>query len=169
MPLDAYDASVAVFVRGLRNLKTSLKKGEDHAAARATDPVDLLRARLAEGMYDLATQTHWAAEGAKLALARLVDIAATPLAVEPKTFAELYERIDATVASLEANHREDLETGLSRTIEIKHRGGSVSFTGSEFLTQFAIPNFFFHTTTAYGILRHHGVAVTKADFTGFTF
>jgi hypothetical protein len=168
MPLDAHDASVAVFVRGLTSLKSLLMKGEAHASVGGTDPAELLRAQLAPGMYSLAVQVHWAAEGARLAVDRLVGAAVAPPAGEgeAKSFAELHQRIDATVAYLRALEPEKVEAGLGRPIEIEHRGGSMKFVGAQFLLQFAIPGFFFHYVTAYGILRHQGVQVTKGDFMG---
>jgi uncharacterized protein len=164
--MNAHDASVALFVRGLGSLKVLLTKGEAHATASKLDPLELLHTELAPGMYDLLTQAHWAAEGARIAVARLTGASATPSADAPKSFADLHRRIDAVVAELGAAKREDLERGLERTIEIEHRSGSMKFVGEKFLLEFAIPNFFFHLTTAYCILRHRGVQLTKGDFLG---
>jgi hypothetical protein len=165
--MKAFDVSVGVLVRGLTNLKGLLAKGEAHASSRGIDPGSLLRARLAEDMYDLGVQVHWASEGAKLAVNRLVDVASTPPpAAEVTSFAELHERIDATIAYLGGVDPEALEAGLQRTIELPHRGGSKVFRGDRFLLEFAIPGFFFHLTTAYGILRHEGVPLQKGDFMG---
>lgn len=164
--MNALDASVAVFVRGLANLKALLTKGEAHAAATNLDPLELLHTELAPGMYDLLTQAHWAAEGARIAVARLTGASATPTTDVSKSFADLHRRIDAVVVSLGTARREDLERGLERTIEIEHRGGSLKFVGEKFLLEFAIPSFFFHLTTAYCILRHRGVQLTKGDFLG---
>ncbi len=117
-------------------------------------------------MYTLAVQAHWAGEGAKLAVDRLLGVAAKPLAEEGKTFAEIRERIDVVIDYLNAVDARALEAGLERTIEIPHRGGSMTFRGDHFITQFALPNFFFHLTAAYCILRHEGVPVQKGDFMG---
>ncbi|CAN5777616.1 DUF1993 family protein [soil metagenome] len=164
--LKAIDVSVAMFVRGLTNLKGQLRKGEAHAAERGLDPKALLEAQLAEDMYSLATQAHWAAEGAKLAFGRLLDARSAPLADEAKTFAAVHERLDAAIASLEAVDPAALEAGLARTIELRHGDSVRSYRGDQFLTQYAIPSFFFHLTTAYGILRHEGVPLQKGDFIG---
>ncbi|CAN5148425.1 DUF1993 family protein [soil metagenome] len=167
MPLNASDGSVAVFARGLTNLKSSLAKGEAHAAKRGIDPRALLRAKLADDMYDLSVQVHWSAESARLATARLVGGDATPaVAADAKCFAELYALIDRSVEHLRNIEPVDLEAGLQRTIEIRHRDESVKWPGDRFLLELAIPSFFFHVTTAYGILRHQGVDVTKGDFLG---
>ena len=166
MPVNAHDLSVAFFVRGLTNLKSVLRKGEAHAAATGRDPVELLRAQLAPDMHPLAAQVHWAGEGAKLAVDRLVGVSTKPRADDAKSFAELHERVDATVAYLGTVAPADLEAGLARTIEVEHRGGSMRFVGEQFLLQLAIPGFFFHVTMAYAVLRQEGVAVTKGDFMG---
>jgi hypothetical protein len=156
--LKAFDVSVGMFVRGLTNLKGMITKAEEHGAR--------LDAKLADDMYTFAVQVHWAGEGAKLAVDRLLGITAAPLAEAGKTFAELRERLDKTIADLSAVDPEALEAGLARTIEIPHRGGLLSFRGDRFLTEFALPNFFFHLTTAYAILRHEGVPLQKGDFMG---
>jgi uncharacterized protein len=167
--MKAFDVSVGMFVRGLTNLKGMLAKGEAHASSRGIEPGALLNAQLAGDMFNLfnlAVQAHWASEGAKLAVQRLLGVSSTPPPAEAKSFAELYERIDATIAYLAAVDPEALEVGLGRTIELPVRGGPQVFRGDHFLTEFAIPNFFFHFTAAYGILRHEGVPLQKGDFLG---
>jgi uncharacterized protein len=168
MPLNVHDASVGVFVRGLTSLKVILTKGEAHAAATGLAPAELLGAELAPGMYGLAEQVYWAAQGAQMAVDRLVGATlAPPVPAElAKSFAELYGRVDATLAYLTTVDDAALEAGLARTIEIAHRGVSTRYTGTQFLQQFAVPSFFFHLTTAYAILRHKGVPLTKGDFLG---
>jgi hypothetical protein len=164
--MQAFEVSVGVFVRGLTNLKVLLTKGEAHAASGGLTPDSLLKAELASDMYGLAVQVHWATEGAKLAVERLLGLTTTPLAGEGKSFAELHERIDRTIAFLQTVDPEALEAGLNRTIELPHRGESKAFRGDRFLTEFAIPSFFFHFTAAYAILRHEGVPLQKGDFLG---
>jgi hypothetical protein len=181
MSLNVYDLSAAVFVRGLTNLKTQLTKAEAHAAASGSGEAALLDAQLGgEGqvrgvasgsphdlhMYTLALQAHWAAEGAKLAIARLLGAPPVPAANDEKSFADLHQRLDATIAYLREIAPSDLEAGLDRTIVIEHRGGSMSFSGGQFLLEFAIPHFFYHVTAAYGILRNQGVQLTMGDFLG---
>ncbi len=181
MSLNVYDLSAGVFVRGLINLKTQLAKAEEHAAASGSGEAALLDARLsADGlvrsvaspapadlhMYTLAGHVHWAAEGAKLAIAHLQGAPAVPAANEAKSFADLHQRLDATIAYLREMAPGDLEVGLDRTIVIEHRRGSMRSTGGQFLLAFAIPHFFYHVTTAYGILRNQGVELTMGDFLG---
>jgi hypothetical protein len=179
MPLNAYGLSAGVFVRGLTNLKMQLTKAEGHAAARGGGEAALLDARLAaqaSGVasdalndlhaYTLAAQVHWAAEGAKLAIARLLGVPSAPAANDAKNFADLHRRLDATIAHLRGIAPGDLEAGLDREIVIDHRRGSTRSSGGQFLLSFAIPHFFYHVTTAYSILRNQGVQLTMGDFLG---
>ena len=168
MPLNVHDASVGVFVRGLMSLKVLLTKGETHAKSAGIDPADLLGAELAPGMYNLAVQVNWAAQGAQIAVERLIGAAAAPpvTADQARSFAELHGRVDAVLAYLGTVDGAGLEFGLARPVEIEHRGSSTRYTGTQFLQQFAVPSFFFHLTTAYAILRHSGVPLTKGDFLG---
>ncbi len=168
MPLNVYDASVGVFLRGLTSLKVLLTKGEAHAIATGMAPAELLGAELATGMYGLTLQVHWAAQGAQMALDRLVGATpAPPVPADPvKSFAELHGLVDAALARLGTVDGAALEAGLERTIEIAHRGSITRYTGTQFLQQFAVPSFFFHLVAAYAILRHKGVPLTKGDFLG---
>ncbi len=181
MPLSAYDVSAGVFVRGLANLRTQLMKAESHVVASGGDEATLMSAQLApDGQaggvasgapndlhaYSLAAHVHWAAEGARLAIANVLGERPVPVASDAKSFAELYQRIDATIAYLRGIPAPDLEAGLGRTIVIEHRRGGMSSNGSQFLLAFAIPHFFDHVTTAYGILRSQGVQLTMGDFLG---
>jgi uncharacterized protein len=181
MSLNAYDLSAGLFVRGLTNLKAQLTKAEDHAAASGSGEAALLDAQLAaEGrvrgvasdapidlhMYTFAAQVHWAAEGAKLAIAQLLGASPVPVANDATSFANLHQRLDATIAYLREIAPSDLEAGLDRAIVIEHRRGSIRSSGRQFLLAFAIPHFFYHVTTAYGILRNQGVKLTMGDFLG---
>ncbi len=162
--MTAYDVTVPLFVGGLSSLKGMLTKGEAHATATARDAAALLGAQLAGDMYNLATEVHWATEGAKLALERLLGDTLPPKAADAKSFAELHVQIDAALAYLAAVDAEALEAGLDRSIELRHRGGAKALRGDRFLTEFAISNFYFHLTAVYSILRHEGVPLQKGDF-----
>ncbi len=179
MSLDAIDVSVGVFVRGLTNLKMQLTKAEDHAAASGMGEAALLNAHLAaEGggagsdtvhdlhLYTLATQVHWAAEGARLAVMRLLGASPVPVPADAKSFADLHRRLDATISYLREIVAGDLEAGLEQAIVLEHRRGSTRSSGGQFLLAYAIPHFFYHVTTAYGILRNQGVQLTMGDFLG---
>ena len=179
MSLTAHDASVGVFVRGLANLKAQLTKAEAQAAASGRDAATLLEARLVPGdgdavrnaphdlhTYTLVAHVHWAAEGATLAMAKLLGEPAVPAASNAQCLSDLCQRIDATIADLRKVAAIDIEAGLARPVVIEHRRGSASADGRTFLLAFAIPHFFYHVTTAYGILRNQGVALTMGDFLG---
>jgi hypothetical protein len=179
--LSAYDQSVGVFIRGLRNLRGQLEKAEDHSKAHGNAEAAVLEARIAATvagtdaanfaprdvhMYTLADQVHWAAEGAKLAIAHLLGAPAVPAASKAESFAALHQRIDATVAYLEQVAPSAVETGLGRTVVIEHPRGTIRSVGSQFILALAIPHFFYHLSTAYGILRNQGVELTMSDFLG---
>lgn len=181
MSLNAYDVSAGVFIRGLTNVKTQLQKAEAQAAASSTNETTLLDAQLATDkransvasaaptdlhMYTLAAHVHWTAEGARVAIARLLGDPSAPTANDATSFADLYQRLDETIAYLRAIAPSDLEAGLDRTIMIEHPRGSMHSSGRQFLLAFAIPHFFYHVTTTYGILRNHGVQLTMGDFLG---
>jgi hypothetical protein len=174
MPLNAYDVSVGVFVRGLNNLKSQLKKAEEHAASSGKSETTILSAKLTADAkanpspadlhhYSLAAHVHWAAEGAQLAVAQLLGESRAPTQSDDRTFAELYRRLDAAIESLQKVAPAALEAGLDRMID--HRRG-VRASGSQFLLALAIPHFTYHLTTAYGILRNQGVPLTMGDFLG---
>lgn len=163
-PISMYQASVPVFVDGLSTLTHLLEKGEAHARETGAEPADLVEARLAPDMLTLAGQVQRASDTSKLSLERLTGIPAPKLEDNEKTFAELYARIDRTAGYLKNFAEAQLDGSESRTIELKLRDFTPSFTGASYLFRFALPNFFFHVTTAYDILRHKGVKIGKRDF-----
>ena len=116
--------------------------------------------------YTLAAHVHWAAEGARLAIARLLGGGAAPTASDARRFSDLYDRLDATILALRAIAPSELEAGVARPVVFAHRYGTVSATGEQFLLAYALPHFFYHVTTAYGILRSQGVPLTMGDFLG---
>ena len=166
MPLSLYEASVLVFLRGFHVLGTLLDRAEAHAAARGMDPAALIGARLAPDMYTLAGQVQCASDAAKLCAARLAGVERPSFADTEASFPELRERIARTVAFLEGLDPAAIEAGAARTVALRLGGAERQVTGSEYLLQVALPNFFFHLTTAYGILRHNGVVLRKADYLG---
>ena len=181
MSLHAYDLSAGVFIRALTNLKEQLTKAEDHAVAHGTGEAPLLEATLGvDGpsvgiggdvsrdlhRYTLAAHVHWAAEGARLAIARLVGTPRVPAGNDANSFADLHRQLDSTIAYLRKITPAELEAGLGRSIIIEHPRGSVRAGGERFLLAYAIPHFFYHVATIYGILRNQGVRLTMSDFLG---
>jgi uncharacterized protein len=162
----AFDQSAAVFVRGLENLRVVLEKGRAHAAAHGIEEKTMVEARLADDMHDLAAQVHWAGEGAVIAIDRLLGVTAQPNPTAATTFADLDARLQTIVTTLSAVSPEALEAGFEASITVPLRGGGKTFRGDLFLTEFAIPSFYFHLTTAYAILRQRGVPLQKGDFLG---
>ncbi|MDG3443185.1 DUF1993 domain-containing protein [Nitrospirillum amazonense] len=166
MSLSMYQASVPVFLRLLGNLSAILDKAVAHAEAKKIDPAVLVNARLAPDMHPLARQIQIASDAAKGAAARLAGVEVPSFADTESTFADLQARIAKTVDFLKGVTPAQIDGSEERTITLKIRGEDVHFPGQAFLLFFAIPNFFFHVTTAYDILRHNGVELGKMDFLG---
>ncbi|MBI1309151.1 MAG: DUF1993 family protein [Proteobacteria bacterium] len=167
MTLSMYQASVPMFLRQLASLSEVLKKGESHAQTKGFDPLNLTSARLAPDMFPLTRQVQIATDSIKGCAARLAGVDVPSFPDTETTFPELQERIAKTVAFLNSVQESKLEGSESRTINLK-LGPTVelTFTGRDYLFNFAIPNAFFHITTAYDILRHNGVEIGKRDFLG---
>jgi uncharacterized protein len=169
MPITAYDASITQFVRALTNLKAILSKAEEQVSARGLSVSELFEARLAPAAPDMlsfASQVHWAAEGAKRTIERLVGAPLPSSTDDAKTFADLHERIDSAITFLQCTAPSDLEASLSREIEIDNPRGKLRLRGDQFLSEFSIPHFYFHVTCAYAILRNRGIELRMADFLG---
>lgn len=160
MSFDIWEASVPVFVNSLTNMRTWLDK-----AAEEKSEADLLEARLAPDMKPLPAQYQMASDSAKNALARLTGTDAPSMPDTEKSFAALRDRCDRTIAYLQGFDRASLAGAEDREILLKFPNGmGYRFAGGEYLTGFALPNFLFHVTTAYAILRNSGVSVGKGDF-----
>lgn len=166
MALTMYDLSVPVFTRGLGQLAHLLDKGLAHAQAANIDPATLVEARLAPDMFPLARQVQSASDASKLAVARIAGITAPAFADTETTFEELQARIARTLDFFKTVDRSQLDGAEGRPVVVKARGNEMHFTAERYLLQFALPNFFFHLTTAYGVLRHSGVPVGKLDYLG---
>lgn len=159
MSFSVYDASAPIFVQSLGNMRAWLDK------TGTVTEAELLAARLAPDMHPLARQFQMASDAAKGAVARLAGLAPPPMADTEASFAELKERIDRTIAFINSVDPALVVEGATRDIALKFPNGmGYRFTGAAFLTSFALPNFFFHATTAYAILRANDVAVGKGDF-----
>jgi hypothetical protein len=166
MSLSMYDVSVPVFLRMLGNLGAILCKGVDSAEARGIDPQVLASARLAPDMFPLTRQVQIACDAAKGAGARLAGVEAPSHPDVETTFPELQARIDATVAFLNSLTPDQMAGAEARSVVLKMQGVEMTFTGQVFLLNLAMPNFYFHISTAYDILRHNGVALGKRDLLG---
>lgn len=166
MPFGMYKASVPAFAKSLRILSTLLDKAEAFAVERKIEPDVLLNWRLAPDMFPLRRQVQLASDFAKGAAARLADAEVPKYADEETTFAELKARIAKTVTFVEGFAPGDFDGAEQRDIEIPVRTETLHFKGEPYLVHFALPNFYFHVTTAYVILRRCGVEIGKRDFLG---
>lgn len=161
-----YEASVPVFKRMLGNLADILGKAHAHAIARAIDPDVLLQQRLFPDMFPLSRQVQIACDTAKLAVARL---SGQPAPVQPdveKTFPELQSRIRDTLDFIDSIAPIAFDGSENRVVDIKQRDRTLSLDGKTYLQHLALPNFYFHLTTAYNLLRHNGVEIGKRDYLG---
>ncbi len=166
MSLSMYQASVPVFQKTLGNLKTILKKGEEHCAAKKIDPSVMLNSRLFPDMFALTRQVQIAADVAKGACCRLAGKEVVSFEDKETTFADLYARIDRTLELVNAAKAAEIDGSEGRDITIKPGGREMTFKGQTYLLNWVMPNFFFHVTTTYAILRHNGVEIGKMDFLG---
>lgn len=166
MSLSMYQASVPVFVKTLGNLAAILDKAAAFAAARKVDPSVLLGYRLAPDMLSMVRQVQIAADHAKGASARLAGVEPPSYEDKEASFDELKARIAKTIAFVETLKPAQIDGSEEREITQKVAGNVRSFKGQSYLVHYALPNFFFHVTTAYDILRHCGVDVGKRDFIG---
>ena len=166
MNISMYEASVPVFVRYLGNLRAILQKAVAHAEARKIDPAVLVGSRLFPDMLPLGRQIQLASDMAKSGPSRLVGAEPPKFEDTESTFQQLLERIDKTVDHLQTFQAGQFEGAEGRPISLKTARGPLELKGLPYLTQFVIPNFMFHVTTAYDILRHNGVELSKADYLG---
>jgi hypothetical protein len=166
MTISMYQASVPVFVRALNNLSNVLKKGEAHAKEKGADPDNLLQQRLIFDMLPLIKQIQIACDTVARGAARLASVEPKSFEDNEKTLAEAYQRIDAAIAYAKSFAPEQIDGSEARKVMMKTRGGEVEFTGLAYLTEYSLPNLFFHCTTAYDILRVAGTPIGKKDFLG---
>jgi hypothetical protein len=159
-----YAVSAPVFVRMLNNLSAMLAKGEAHAKTKNFDCAALLNSRLAPDMFTLTKQVQIATDHAKGAMARLAGHQIEAIEDKETTVAELQARIKKVIGIVESYKEVDLAGAENREITIKIPTTELKFDGLSYLEGWAMPNFYFHVTMAYAILRHNGVDLGKRDF-----
>ena len=164
MATELYDLTVPVFTRALNALSGLLDKAVAHAGEAGADA--LLSNRLAEDMHPLVKQVQIACDGPKLCVARLSGVEAPVNEDTETTIPELKARIAATLEWIASVPREAIDGQEERDVVLKFPGGEWAFKGQAYVVGFALPNFFFHVTTAYGLLRQAGVPLGKRDFLG---
>jgi hypothetical protein len=164
MSISMYRASVPVFQQMLPALSACLRKGADYAAAKKIDPAVLLQSRLYPDMFPLIRQVQLAADFAKGPVARLAGQEPPKYDDSETSFDQLYARIQKTLDFVSEFKPSQIDGSEERDITLTLGTQTRSFRGENYLVGFALPNFFFHTTTSYAILRHNGVEVGKGDY-----
>jgi len=166
MSISMHSASVPVFIRMFANMTAWLEKAEAHAQAKKFEPSVYLTARLAPDMLPFVRQIQIASDGAKFGVARLAGVEAPKFEDNEATFADLRERIAKTVAFIKSVPADQIDGTEDKDIALPRRDGTLMIKGEPYLKHFVLPNFYFHLTTTYALLRHNGVDLGKADFLG---
>ena len=165
MTISMHSASVPVFVQMLGNMSVWLDKAAAHAETKKFDPANYLNMRLAADMQPLTNPIQIASDNAKGCVARLADVEIPKFEDNEKSLPELKERIAKTLAFIQSVPAEKFAGAEQRSIELPRRNRDpLKFTGEDYMRHFALPNFFFHVTTTYALLRHAGVELGKTDY-----
>jgi len=164
--ISIYDLLVPPVSKMLTNLDNVLKKAEADCETRKIDPGVLVSARLAPDMFPLVRQVQIMTDQAKGGASRLAGLEPPKWPDEEKTFADLHARLAKAIAYLNTFKPAQFDGAETRKIELKFPNASFSFVGKDYLLTNLLPNFYFHYTTAYAILRHNGVQVGKGDYLG---
>ncbi len=166
MPITMHQVAFPAVIRTLNALSTILDKAAAYCEARKVDPSVLLNYRLAPDMFALARQIQVATDQAKGMAARLSGTEVPSYPDTESTIEELKARIAKTIEFVQSIAPERFEGCEDREVTLKLRGGERTFNGRDYTFGFVLPNFYFHATTAYDILRHAGVEIGKLDFMG---
>src|SRR3954465_2714360 len=166
MTISMYQASAPRFANMLRTLSALIEKAEAHCAAKKVDAAAITAFRLYPDMFPFTRQVQIACDTAKGAVARLAGVDIPKHEDTEQTFAELKARIAKTIDFVESISAAKIEGSDDKEIVLQMRSGERRFKGMQYLLGHAYPNFYFHVTSAYNILRHNGVEVGKADFIG---
>ena len=166
MSISVYEISIPVLSRGLANLSAILDKAAAHAAAKKYDSLVLTQLRLYPDMHPLVRQVQIACDTAKGAAARLAGVDIPKHEDKETTLDELKQRIAKTADFLKTVTAAQVDSAAGRTIELKFPNGAWKFTAISYLTDFVLPNFYFHESMVYALLRKSGVEIGKTDFLG---
>lgn len=166
MTISVYGMTVPIFTRMLTNLLACMDKAEAYAAERKFDTAVLANARLSPDMIPFRGQIMIATDHAKGCVSRLAGKEVPSWPDTEETFAELRARITKALDLLATVTPEELEGSETREITLKQGGKDVQMNGMAYVTERVLPNFFFHVTTAYAILRHNGIPIGKRDYIG---
>ena len=166
MTISMYQASVPRFVNILGNLSNILDKAQAHVEARKLDPVTLTSYRLFPDMLPMTSQVQIACDTAKGVVARLAGVAIPAFEDNEKTLSELKARVAKTIAFIQTMTPGQIDGTEDKEIVIKRGDKETHYKGMQFLLGHAVPNFYFHVTTTYNILRHNGIEIGKRDYLG---
>ena len=166
MSISVYDQSIARMSHMLQNLDNIVSKAETYAEANDIEPSALLQARLFPTMRNFIFQVQVATDIAKGCTARLVGTDMPKWSDDEETFADVHDRIKKSLDFLASFKPEQFEGCETRELELKLGSHTINFTGQSYLLGFVLPNFYFHLTTAYNLLRHSGLDLGKRDFIG---
>jgi len=166
MSLSMYEASVPVLKHMLGSLSTLVRKAAEHAANKKIDPSALINARLFPDMFALVRQVQIATDQAKGGVARLAGVDIPKFEDDETSFDQLLARIAKTIAFLDSFSARQFEGSEDREIVLQLHETQMEFNGRDYLLNWVQPNFYFHVTTAYNLLRHNGVEIGKRDFLG---
>jgi len=166
MTISVYDISIPALSRGLTNLSVILDKAAAHAAAKKYDSVVLTQLRLFPDMHPLVRQVQIICDTAKGAAGRLAGVEIPKHEDTETTLDELKQRIAKTADFLKTVTPDQINSAESRAIEIKFPNGAWKFTALAYVTDFVLPNFYFHESMVYALLRKSGVEIGKGDFLG---
>lgn len=165
MPISMYRASAPIFLQMLPAMSACLDKAQAYAAAKKIDPSVLLQSRLYPDMFPLSRQVQIAADFAKNTMARLAGVDPVKIEDTETTIDQLKARIARTIGLVKEFKPSQIDGSEEREISIPMGGQTRQFKGENYLVSFALPNFFFHVTTTYAILRHNGLELGKGDYT----
>lgn len=166
MSVNLYDFTIPLYIKALTSLDACLKKGEEWAKEKGISVDDLCDYRLIEDMKPLAFQIQVASNTSKNSAVRVAGTTAVPMEDDETTMAQLHERIQKTLEVLKGIKREEFDGKHDATVHIQNSRMDKDVTALQYLQNYALPNFFFHVTTAYDILRAKGVPLGKADYLG---
>ena len=166
MSISMHSASVPIFVRMLGNMNTWLDKAEAHAKEKKFESSVYLSARLAPDMLPFTAQVQIACDSAKFCMSRISGVDGPKFEDNEATLADLRERVRKTIDYVSSVPADAIDGTDAKVITVPRRAGPMTMKGETYLKQFVLPNFFFHLTTVYALLRHNGVELGKADYLG---
>jgi hypothetical protein len=166
MAISMYQASIPQLTKMLTNLSNILKKGEEFASAKSLDSKALAEGQLASDMFPLTKQVQIACDQVKNGMARIAGVEPPKFEDDEATLADLQERIAKTIAFANSLKPAQIDGTEAKEIKFSIKEWNFEFVGEQYLLTWIIPNFYFHVTTAYDILRHKGVEIGKSDYLG---